>query len=635
MTDEDLAFLNSVRDDPAAWFAGFGWWKDEVTKKSCRGPANIYQRRVFEHVRRCMEAGVPCRMAGLKYRRAGSSTCGAANIHDLGMQHTWRMAVIGTDYKASANMLDMVKHFAEKDDFPGWRAQVTEGGFQTIPAEQWEAGGVLEKTIATKLEYAHGSTVEMYTSENPESARSAGLNAVLVTEPGRWQNGGVHDASETLSSIRNALPKTGFHFLFEESTGKGPVGIFYQTCRAARWPDYATWWKQWEQTWPLEEAEFGKPLQHVFIFAGWYEDDRHVDRDVTPEQIAKIQATLDSDEKQLIARYGQDGPQGQRLGGEVNATVWQQLAWRRGIIKTVCTQGGKEEFMTEYPASPDECFRASGHPALDREGLMVLEAMARDTGEHARCFYGQLSLQQNGTASWSPCEKDQATIYRWEEPIVPVTQHDRGGKYLVVCDPMSGAEDVTSSNGEKDRHAVFVLRDAYSDHRSQFHPVKIVARVRPPCEFESEVITRQIYLLSLYYGGATIVVEANGPGAPILKTLEHDLNANVFQREELDAVTQRTTRKLGWMNSEASRRIIIATLQKYVREQMFELRCPHAVGEMLTLIINNKGKAIAGGSNKDDDAIGLALGLETIHAAHEYPAPRPVRRTDPNFREWR
>lgn len=641
MTEEDeemMALVEEVRDDPLLWFESHGWWKDEISKESSRGPANIYQRRVLAHLRWCMDLDLPCRIAGLKYRRAGSSTIGNAGLHFCGMQHKWRMAVIGTDYKASTNMLEMVEHFAAHDDFPGWSVNVTKGGEITVSAEQWSKdgdSGILERSIATRIDYAHGASVELFTAENPKSARSSGLNAFLATEVGHWPNGGEQDAGDTLTAMRNALPKTGFHFSMEESTAKGAAGAFYNTCRSARWPSYATWSKQWETTWPLEESQFGADLQPVFIFAAWWEDDRHWDRKMTPEMEEFLKANLDSDEKQLIARYQQDGPNGPRLGAEVSGTVWQQLAWRRGIIKNVCTKGGKDEFAVEYPSSPDEAFRASGHPALDREGLMVLEAMCRDTGEHARCFYGQLSIQQNGAANWSPCDKDQATIYRWEEPIIPVTQHDRGGKYLVSVDSMSGAEDVTSGNGEKDRHSVTVWRDAYTDHRGAFRPVKMVARIRPPCEWESEVLARQIYALSVYYGGATIAVEASSSGVAILKTLSQDYNANVWQREELDLVTQRTLKKLGWMQSEPARRVLIATLQKYVREQMFECRCPHMVGELLTLIINAKGKAVAGGSNHDDDAIGAGLALELIHAAHEYPSPRPVRRVDRNALEWR
>lgn len=1011
-TVADLEWINEVRDDPLKWFQGWGWWKDEITKESSRGPANIYQRRVMAHIKWCMERDLPCRIAGLKYRRAGSSTVGnGGGLHFCGMQHKWRMAVIGTDYKAATNMLEMVEHFAKHDDFPGWSPNVTKGGEITITAQQWskeDGNGVLDRSIATRLEYAHGASVELFTAENPESARSAGLNAYLAcvpgdtlvivndgrmrkiedvrpgdrvltdsgaaaivrgiegkpnskgalvritpwlsqsvsftwdhkiptqrgmvqacdvkagdevsmplrdiregltpplvirattrkqgggkprrtagmeipktretgfffgyylaeghakrsagrftevsftrhrsearysdravaavreycegvrtlqregcltdtvhlngagmasivaehfgavdekhipdwvfeagrefcdglldgylsgdgsktlatsahgrfnrvvavtvhgsiatqirdiaaslgfgwgamkrkaagrrhgrncketwrtewngnsarrlaqlvggewvenirrhsgdvprwriaggkvwmkvrkvdvdespkvwdlevdhpdhtfrtawfavgnTEVGRWQNGGEKDAGDTLTAMRNALPKTGFHFAMEESTAKGAQGAFYETCRRARWPDYAQWPEQWKVSWPLDEAQFGKDIQFVFIFAAWFEDDRHWDRKLTPAMETFLRENLDEDEKALIARYGQDGPKGQRLGNEVNATVWEQLAWRRGIIATVCTKGGKDEFAVEYPSSPDEAFRASGDPALDREGLMALEAMARDKSERNQPSYGQLTRQDNGKVSWDGCAASQATVIRWEEPIIPVSMHDRGGKYVIGCDPMSGADNVTG-NGEKDRHAVFVVRDAYTDHRGEFHFVKIVARIKPPCEWESAVLTRQMYLLSVYYGGATIVVEAN-IGAAILTSLEENYRANVYYRQQFDHPSQKTIPKLGWMSSEPTKRILLDTLQRYVREQMFEMLCLHAVGEMLTYVIDAKGKASAAGSAHDDDCVGVALALACIAFAHEYPAPQPVRRDDPNAREWR
>lgn len=638
MTEEEelLELVDEVRDDPLLWFEAHGWWKDEITKESSRGPANIYQRRVMAHIKWCMERDLPCRIAGLKYRRAGSSTGGnGGGIHFCGMQHKWRMAVIGTDYKAATNMLEMVEHFAKHDDFPGWSPSVSKTGEITVTAQQWSKdgdSGILERSIATRLEYAHGASVELFTAENPESARSAGLNAYLATEVGRWQNGGEKDAGDTLTAMRNALPKTGFHFAMEESTAKGAAGAFYETCRKARWPGYATWSKQWEVSWPLEESQFGGDLQFVFIFAAWWEDDRHWDRKMTPEMEEFLKANLDEDEKQLIARYQQDGPNGPRLGAEVSGTVWQQLAWRRGIIENVCTKGGKDEFAVEYPSSPDEAFRASGDPALDRAGLMILEAMARDTTESLQPRYGQLTMQENGTVSWDPCEKNQAVIYRWEEPLIPVGPRDRGGKYLVVCDPMSGADGVTG-DGEKDRHAVFVIRDAYVNDQGKFHQVKVVARIKPPCEWPTAVLTRWVYLLSVYYGGATIVVEAN-IGAPILVALEQDYHANVHYRELWDDPSQKTVRKLGVMSTEPTKRIFLDVLQKYVHQEMLELRCLHAVGEMHTYVIDAKGKAAAAGSGHDDDCVAISIGLTCLPHAHEYPAPQPVRRLDPN-RGWR
>src|SRR5471030_2310017 len=100
-----------IREDPNLWFERFGRFCDEQTRSPSRGPANVLQRRMFEHYRRCRKAGAPCRMAVLKYRRAGSSTGSEALIYLHAHNYRARLGVIGTDYKASANMLEMLAFF--------------------------------------------------------------------------------------------------------------------------------------------------------------------------------------------------------------------------------------------------------------------------------------------------------------------------------------------------------------------------------------------------------------------------------------------------------------------------------------------------------------------------------------------
>lgn len=633
MTVEEGAM--EVRSDPELWFTGWGYWRNEETGQAQRGPANILQKRMFEHYRRCQSGGKPCRMVILKYRDAGSSTGSEGLVYVHAQNYEARIGVIGTDYRASANMLEMCAYYGEHDTFPWGSGPPKVGGERKVGWQEWFDGEDLssvpfdertERVIATKIEFSHGSLIELYTAKNRESARSARLSGYHCTEVGRWPIGGVHDAGDTLTAMRNAIPKRGFHLAIEESTARGAAGAFYDTCRSAYWVEYADWPAQWRHTFPLARAEYGKELQFALIFAAWYEDERHIpEESLDTAQIARLEGSLDEDEKQLIARYQQDGPRGPRLGGNVDTTVWDQLAWRRSIIKNVCTRGGAEEFKTEYPAGPDEAFRASGFPALDIEGMLSLEAMARTANPE----YGILTPTRDGqSATWATVPKGQALFIRWEAPIETL-EGSRGCRYLLVCDPMTGADQVTGS-GEKDRHAVFVIRDAYIDQRGRFHPVKVVARIVPPNQMEAEVIAREIYLLALYYGNATIIVEANC-GSAILKPLATDeayRSANLFQREEMDTVRQRPTKKLGWWTSDASRRICIGTLQHYIRERLLDVLCPHAVNEMLTMIIDSKGKARGSGSNHDDDAIALAIGLELLKDAHEYPPAARVRTRD-------
>ena len=314
-----------IRRDPLLWFQGFGRFCDEHTRKPVRGKAEVLQRRMFDHYRRCQAAKIPCRMVVVKYRRAGSSTAASCLSYNHVMNHNARFGVIGFDYKASSNMLEMVKFFGENDDFPGWQADFDE----TLETVEWD--DVTTKQIATRLVFSHGSQVDLYTAKNPKSARSAGLQGYHATENAHWPHGGVQDAGETLTAMRNTLPKKGFHFCVEESTAQGAQGAFYETCRTARWPEYAKWADQWKTSWPLTEVEFGKDLQFVFIFAAWFEDTRNF-MPITADQEQKLRTNLDPDEQELIKLYGNEGPTGLRLGEEVACTVWEQLAWRRGRL---------------------------------------------------------------------------------------------------------------------------------------------------------------------------------------------------------------------------------------------------------------------------------------------------------------
>jgi hypothetical protein len=679
----------SVREDAALWFERFGRFCDEQTRSPSRGPANVLQRRMFEHYRRRRAAGQPCRMAVLKYRRAGSSTGSEALIYLHAHNYRARLGVIGTDYKASANMLEMLAFFGKHDDFPGWAGRPRAAEHKKIPWQEFAADAAefagwedrIDKVIATKIAWSHGSSVELYTATNPESARSAGLNGFHATEVGRWPSGGQLDAGETLTSMRNTLPKAGFHLAIEESTANGAQGAFYDTCRKARWPEYADWPQMHRSCWPLADSEYGRELQFVFIFAAWFEDDRHFERDTAERVLAsdpelsreqagalaaqrnadrarRVEETLDAEpwyfgEKELIARYGQPGPMGVRLGGEVAATVWEQLAWRRGIIKNVCTRRGVDEFAQEYPSNPLEAFRASGAPVFDQEGIMALDAglrvaMARPSpGQAASTSPDRLDgkwkmengLIENGEGSrfaprtrtstrdeddgprFRATREAEAQVHRWEEPIP-------GCRYIVSVDPTKTAE-IVKGTGERDRNSVLVLRDGFTDEQGRWRMVKLVARVRPPNQWEDAPLARLVAALAAYYGGAKIVVESN-LGSGLITRLRDEHGCDLYAREHWSSVEQGHSKTYGWNTDVATRRRAVSTLQEFIRDQRVEILCPNVIAELKTFVFKSSGRAEAASGAHDDDVMALAIGLACLPHAAAHPAPpAPIRNTKP------
>lgn len=604
--------LLEIRKSPLKWFQGFGKIRDEETRQPLVAFANILQRRVFEHYRRCQEANKPCRMAVLKYRRAGSSTSGTCLIYMHAMNHEARLGLIGTNYRASHNMMEMVTFYGQHDDFPGWVGGAKEGDFEEV---DWEEKTT--KIIATRVEFATKSVVELYTAGNPESARSAGLNGYHGTEVGRWATGGQLDAAETLSSMRNTLPKRGFHLALEESTANGAQGSFYDTCRNARWPEYAEWWKQWETDWPLDTSEFGSDLQFVFIFAAWFEDSRHVE-ELTPEQAKRIEDTLDAEpwyegEKELIARYEQDGPYGKRLGSEVEATTWEQLAWRRAIIKNVCTRRGLDEFKQEYPSNPKEAFLSSGAPVLDSVGLMEMDLAVRKANAPES---GELAVQPFGAYPvWQKSANHTGLVQVWEHPI-------ENCRYLTVWDTIENSE-VIKGTGERDRNSVLVLRDAYRDGKGNEFKVKVVARVKSPNQWDDTPLAQLTAELAEYYGHCIIAVESN-KGVAAIEKLRDKHKALLYVRRRWAERRQSFTNELGFCMDADSRRQVVSTLQEYVREQRVEVLCPNIVGELKNFIFNTSGRAEGAPGAHDDDVLALGIGLVCLPAATVYRPPALV-----------
>lgn len=625
----DAKTIRRIRGDVHGWFNGFARVRDERSQQPVMVAANVLQRRMFEYYYRCQKEGKPCRMVVLKYRRAGSSSASAAMNYVHNQNYESRSACIGTDYRSAVNIMDMVAFYAQHDDFPGWRGTVKEAAFE---AHQFETAGgpTLTKTIATRLEFATGSTIELFTSQNPEACRSAGMNAIHSTEVGRWATGGALDAAETLASVRNALPKSGFHLCIEESTGAGASGAFYDTCRKARWPGGETWPDQWRSDWPLNEEDHAD-LQPVLIFAGWHEDERNV-YPLTEQQARKIEDTLDAEEwyrgeKDLIARYGQDGPKGKRLGSEVNATAWEQLAWRRTIIRDVCTRRGLDEFKQEYPASPLEAFQASGAPVFSLDGITALDLACRSARKPETGIITKLPSALRATFDARP--EAESLIQIWEKPIP-------GCRYLISVDPKKDSE-IVKGTGERDRNGIIVIRDAYkrtAAGRTIWYPVKVVAMVKPPNYFDDAPVAHIIAQLATYYGGCVIVVESNlGPG--LITRLRDEHFCNLYAQENWDMVRQRAATCYGWNTNDASRRQAVSELQENVREQTIEILSPEIIAELKTFVFSSKGKAEAAVGAHDDLVMALAIGLCCLPHATTFTEAAAITVKAPDEDAWK
>lgn len=599
-----LRELAEIMEQPGLWGRLHGWIDDEETKAAIPWVPSLLQRRMIQHYCHCRDKQIPCRMVVLKIRRGYGSTGSAGLMYIHLLTHSARGCVIGTDHQVSGNMLTMLKHFAAHDTFPGW----------TRPT----------KVIDDRIEWPNKSTAQPYTAMTSEASRSAGIHCYHATEVARWQDSSIISIKDTLKSLRGSVPRHGFTLGIEESTAQGSTGPFADTFARGRWPEYAVWPATWREETPDGAMEFGESLQFVRIFAAWFEDRRAM-MPVTIEQEQRIGATLNKIERDLIERYRRPGPRGDRLGSEVDATIWEQLAWRRMVVAGEF-DGDEEAFDQENPSSPAVAFASSGRHTFHRAGVALMASAAPQ--ERRWCI---LTRQPDGSIGPRDVQPQDCTLEVYQEPRA-------GYRYIVGCDTMTGVEQVKNS-GISDWNAAVVVRAPFLDDNGVKQPMMVVAALRPKNNDNADVLCDQLHALSRWYGNCTVVLEVNGSGYGVL-SLAKKVGMNLWRRQDFDKVTQETKEHLGWKTDDKCRPGLISQLQIAIRANALEgrsgdgLLCPHKTtcAESAAMAMGSDGVDRA---PHDDFVMALGMAVYCISHATYMPERRRGRHLPAAMKAWR
>jgi hypothetical protein len=591
-----------IREDPDTWLEAHGSivLKDGTVIEPGELRVN-HMQRLMNLVRvRCEELGIPCRILNLKPRQKGSTTkSGGWCYHDMRRKRT-SACVIGGQYSQTTNAWEIIQHYHKKDTF-NW------GNHGSINTERGE--------------FSNGSKIVPETAEDPEAGRSGTFQFLFATEVARWAKAGVKEASKILSGALKCVPLLPDTVVILETTAYGASGDFYN-----RWLDAVD----------AEDFIAGKtitPGDYIRIFTPWFVFEDSAIK-LTPQQKIQIQLTLDKEpwyhgEQELIDTYGNSDLGYIRLGDVVTGCdVWEQLAWRRQMIKTECKKD-PEIFNEDYPHSWETAFLKSGRRRFNSVGLKQLEAKSKQKP----IIHGILDEQRGSEGVvWRNCTELEAWFWKWEEPRV-------GRRYLISADTMTGASQVASAD-DPDCHGVFVWRQGYFEHGRGWVPPAIVARIAPPCRWDIDILEDRIWRLARYYGGRAgclIVPEVNMDRGLIelLKTRQ----ANIYVREMFNRTEQTTTKAYGWQTTTSTREMLIETLAKAIREQGtdgdgLDVWCPHFTEEAKNFITKDNGRSEADIGHHDDDIFGGGIGLQVIASATELVEEVFARPLPPDIRRW-
>ena len=123
---------------------------------------------------------------------------------------------------------------------------------------------------------------------------------------------------------------------------------------------------------------------------------------------------------------------------------------------------------------------------------------------------------------------------------------------------------------------------------------------------DEDLYAKQMYCLGIYYNTALIAIEANFSSYPI-KELERLGYPKQYVRTAEDTYTRKPKESFGFKTTAVTRPVIIAGLVEIVRESVELLNDPDTLGEMLTFVRNEKGRAEAEEGAHDDCVMSLAI----------------------------
>lgn len=447
--------------------------------------------------------------------------------------------------------------------------------------------------VRKRLSFTHDSEVVVRPASDREAGRAMTLHLLHASELAFWGE----NALETWVSLQQAVPAKGSEVIVE-STAKGAGGFFHELWEAASTGE-AGW---------------------LAIFLPWWIHDEY---EVEP-----------SDDLREILRLFPDDFENQatQVGipyeGQLHKLSIRKLAWRR--LKIVEAFGGTLEhlgkdatraFQQEYPATAEEAFLVSGACFFDEEQLRKLSAKTFEAEKRGRL------VSDGSTITLEPSARGFLRIYEQPDP----RKH-----YVIGADTSEGklvsarrVEDtLLSEQGGRDFSAAEVLEVETRKVVAELH-----GRIAP------EVFAEQLRLLGNYYacGGeldgtlrspALVGVErSHSSGMTVLRLLrEHYRYPRLYWRREMNKLTRKIGRVLGWVTSVETRMPMLDELAYFVRQEgAIEIPSKDLVREMITFVVWPDGKPAGEEGCHDDRVIALAIAVQMAREhRHALAGPMPT-----------
>lgn len=516
-----------------------------------RLPVNWAQREYLEMAERQLRETGRIRLIVLKARQLGISTITEALMYKMAfVMPRYRGLVVTHEIKASQNLLNMTQFYWDSDPY----RHLYSTRFQSRNDLAWrETGSSIKIDTAGKK---GGEGV----------GRSSTTHFLHASEVAFWD-----EPENVMLGLRQTIPSSPGTGIVLESTANG-IGNYFQ--------------RQWD------EAVSGESDFAPLFFPWWKHYEYTADWASIP--------TLDLRASELTAE--------ERVLRNTHGVNDSRLSWRRWAIRNLCN-GDLQQFMQEYPASPEDAFIASGMNVFPYKDL-------------TQCFHpedghrGEL-LRDGNLVTFQPSDNGRLTIFS-----APSTDLDYGNAYLVTGDPTHTTRGDFAVAQVINRRTL----EQVAEWRGKIDPA---------------TFGEELFRLALFYNTALCCSEIEGPGYSTIGVLLGMNYPRVWNKARPDRTPGKVSSdQYGWSTTAQSKQLMIGALLKSIVDHDLIIHSRTLFQEMRDYVtLENGGFGPADDKNGHDDTV---MAMAQALAVHRLEGPvmaygssiNPMQPNIPDFASW-
>lgn len=544
------------------------------------------QRRFVERLERLRKAGKPIRLVLLKARQWGGST--TSQIY---------MAWLQLIHKIGLNSLIIAHQGAGSDEIKDMFDRM----IKSYPVEMLHKLGETYNENEAKLVGVGKSgsihrvpqrncKIKIGTAERPDSCRGGDYNLVHLSEVGLWK---VTDGKKPEDIVRSACSGVllrPYTMIVYESTANG-TGNFFQK--------------------EYDDAKNGKS-QFEAMFVSWFDIEQY---SLPIDNVEAFATNL------YVNRENDNVSSNREESGKYLWWLWERGATLEAINWYIQERAKYTEhglMAAEFPSDDVEAFVHSGARVFDKYKVEKLRKSCKPPkyiGEvYADADEGKKALQNLRFV-----EDRQGLLHIWELPEEDEKE--------IVTDRYLTIVDVGGRSNKADFSVILVLDRLFMSEGGK--PV-VVAQWYGHCDIDQ--LAWKAAQIAAFYNNSLLVIESNtlethdkerqvdGDQSQFILNQIKDIYPNLYARKQSEEdVREGLPRKYGFHTNIATKPMIISTLVKVIRENLYTERDDRCLDEYLCYEKKKNGAFGAITGKHDDLLMTRAIGLHICFFEMDIP----------------